>query len=125
MLNGYSDPMPKVIGKAMKLRKLSRPPKSAALPSIHTTPITSDRITAKEPRFDDVASNTTTTTARNETPVASGPSRSRERIISAKTVARLAVSTRVPSARRTPSIVFAIRSRLCPSFRAISGLYRM
>ena len=44
--------------------------------------------------------------------VASGPSRSIERIISAKIVERLAVSTFVPSGSSTLSVAFAIRRRL-------------
>ena len=71
-------------------------------------------ITATVPRRLRVERATTIATAPNEAAVASGPSRSIERIISAKTVERLAVSTRVPSGSWTLSVVFAMRRRLCP-----------
>ena len=54
-------------------------------------------------------------TARNDAVVASGPSRSIERIISAKIVERLAVCTIVPSGSFTLSVVLAIRSSVRPS----------
>ena len=55
MLKGYSEPMPNVIGSAMKFRKLSRTPRMAAKPSVHTTPSSSDASTVKVPRREAVA----------------------------------------------------------------------
>lgn len=95
----------------MKLRKFRCSPQSWAAPSIHATPSTSETSTASVPFFDAVASVTTIATAQNATAVASGPSRSSDRIISANTVARLTVSTRVPSFSRMPSIVSEMRSK--------------
>ena len=112
MLNGYSQPMPKVMGSAMKFKKLSFEWRSAAPPTVSSTAQTRDTSTASPPRTFAVAIRTTRTTPANDASVARGPSRSIERIISAKIVDRLAVATVVPSGRTTLSVLFAIRSML-------------
>ena len=112
MLNGYSEPMPNVIGSAMKFKKLSFSLVHAATPTIQTTPSTRAARTTPVPRRFLVDNATTTATAANDANVASGPSRSIERIISANTVERLAVITRVPSGSSMLSVVLAIRRRL-------------
>jgi hypothetical protein len=104
--------MPNVIGSAMKFRKFSFMPHHALPPTIHTTAMINEAITHTKPRMLDVLRSTTIATARSDAPVASGPSRSIDRIISAKIVDRLAVWTIVPSGSRTLSVVFAMRSRL-------------
>jgi hypothetical protein len=96
---------------------------AAAPPSVQRTPMASDVSTTSAPTRSCVAIKTTTTTAPNEATVASGPSRSIERIISAKIVARLAVSTFVPSGKTTLSVARAILSKLWPFDRTTSFRY--
>ena len=73
-------------------------------------------MTQTNPRKLLVARSTTIDTAMSDAPVASGPSRVIDLIISAKTVERLAVRTSVccASGRTTLSVVAARRSKLRP-----------
>src|SRR5439155_1405006 len=61
--------MPNVIGRAMKLKKLSRVSLLAANPTTHVTAMTSETSTPNAPIRERVARMTTIMTARNDEPV--------------------------------------------------------
>ncbi len=107
--------MPKVSGSATKFKKFRRVPSHAAPPTVSTTPPSRVVITAADAPRPRVASSTTRITAPSAPAVARKPSVSSARSISAKTVARLAVGSSRPSARRTRWVRFATSMSLRPS----------